>query len=226
MSRHNGFTLIELLVVVAIIALLVAILIPALEGARELAQRAVCASNIKQYGYALGMYANDNEGSLVCLPSPWDLNWEKQLKVYLSNVVLKTGMDSADWEHTWRCPAANKDDSPEYSYGMNYPNVLAYDFQGSSRKMDRIPFETFIITDSCANWIYTPSGWPLDSDWDGDGMNDTYIAFMGGLGYYNNFRPRHRFGANFLFSDWSVTYRTMKQWCENDRQIWGTHERP
>ena len=63
-SREAGFTLIELLVVVAIIAVLVAILLPALSRARESAHKAVCASNLRQLGIALKMYMDDNSGKL------------------------------------------------------------------------------------------------------------------------------------------------------------------
>ncbi len=67
MRSKKGFTLIELLVVIAIIALLMAILMPALNKAREQGQRIVCKSNLKNYTLAIQMYTDDNDGKF-CQP--------------------------------------------------------------------------------------------------------------------------------------------------------------
>src|SRR5689334_17246456 len=69
-----AFTLVELLVVMAIIAILVALLMPALTIAKERAQGAACASNLKQASAVFGTFLNDHQGfypyiSAECLPA-------------------------------------------------------------------------------------------------------------------------------------------------------------
>jgi len=65
MDRRKAFTLIELLVVIAIIAILMAILMPALNRAREQGKRASCLNNVKQLALAWNVYADDFDGKIV-----------------------------------------------------------------------------------------------------------------------------------------------------------------
>ena len=73
-AKKTGFTLIELLVVVAIIALLIAILLPSLAKAREAAKRTVCGQNVKGILSACNVYARENENWWPTVGSWHDVN--------------------------------------------------------------------------------------------------------------------------------------------------------
>ena len=66
-QRRPGFTLIDLLVVISIIALQIALLLPALKQAREVARQTQCLSNTRQYGMTLSTVATDNDDRLPML---------------------------------------------------------------------------------------------------------------------------------------------------------------
>jgi prepilin-type N-terminal cleavage/methylation domain-containing protein/prepilin-type processing-associated H-X9-DG protein len=83
--RQKGFTLIELLVVIAIIAILAAMLLPALNRAKSEAQSAKCKSNLRQFGLALKMYVDENQQQYPFwhVGEGGDYGWETSLEPYL-----------------------------------------------------------------------------------------------------------------------------------------------
>ncbi len=73
MGKRNGFTLIELLVVIAIIALLMAILMPALNKAKEQSKTVICQTYLKQWGTIFEMYSSDYPKEFIVFCDPWPM---------------------------------------------------------------------------------------------------------------------------------------------------------
>src|SRR5688572_3272404 len=81
-ASRRGFTLVELLVVIGIIAVLVGILLPTLNRARESARRTKCLSNLRSLGQLLAMYSNTNKGAIPVGVSSSGNDWSSNTANY------------------------------------------------------------------------------------------------------------------------------------------------
>jgi prepilin-type N-terminal cleavage/methylation domain-containing protein/prepilin-type processing-associated H-X9-DG protein len=158
MKASTGFTLIELLVVIAIIALLISLLLPSLQRAQELANRAVCRSAARKIADACLLYAEDWDGygppnGVLGGPLDEHIYWDKPLAPYLG-MDRDAPMQDWIWFGKNGCPSWRRRGRGSYCISLTTNNHLTNPFSDANdwhrlTAVD-VPSEVILTFD---NWV-------------------------------------------------------------------------
>ncbi len=160
MKRERAFTLIELLVVIAVIGMLLAVLIPSLQLAKEAARRIVCRNNVRQVALSIKIYTEENDGKF---PLNGAGNWLWDVAYSTTDYIIEMGGD----RDTFYCPSdptksADKPENWQYSqvYGTNPPRWMPEPKGYDARRLEFRVTGYFWMMDTEGGRNYQPQGTP------------------------------------------------------------------
>ena len=241
--RNRGFffTLIELLIVIAIIAILAALLLPALQSARRKAQSIGCVSNLKQLAQAALMYEHDNGRGVESVTKDY-MRWQSTLMLnYVDPVRAKSsGVVNIQVRHIQKMTPEATESGPIKAWGIfACPGQTSDQYVRSFQESNHYGLNRFMGKEAPSSvWgvgydgtlqykrVKRPSQRMLITDVKGTGENAYSPKTVSAVDY------RHVLRANFAFLDGHVESRDLPStptpdWgCVGRAYFWGQHPYP
>ncbi len=239
MIKSRNFTLIELLVVIAIIAILAAMLLPALKNAREQAKSAACKTNLKNISTIWVLYCSDWNGYLPPRANGVAGGGNNGYWYYHNGTLGSSlwGSETSTKKITvLTCPSQNewyyRDDWKQiqipYGYNENVGPQTGDDWSKYRETSIKFPSKLVVFCDAMSA-VWNRAGSNYYGYWDSLGnltsnssIPDPWNPY--GLGSWNNWCKRHSKGANIAFGDGHIDFSNDFKSDKNDKLLSGARD--